>query len=407
MTRFYKILLYGLSITLISWLMPWLYNLATLKSSRTPFTLYSEIINDFASLSAGDGKAKRNYYDRRGNSYTEAQFDSILPTFYYRQLVTDNRLPDTILGQPVTAQSIKTTNFIFRSRPSDINVRPVPLYPLLESRSKRVDLEMPGDVFRFTKRGIEFIDMETNRVNEKKSALFQKVFDRKEVKLPVRIIAGNPTTRKEYDEGYFFTDAAKRLFHLKQMQGRPFLRPVHLDADIEVAHIFVTEYPSRSYFAFITDAENNFYALTAPDYRLEKVAIPPFDARKEEISIFGNMFNWTVKQSDLNGDTYTAINARTYMPIASMGEAKPERKASEIAAYLFPARLRFTASTDRYFHPRIDRLSVKALPLNILLLALFLLFFRKGQTTLQLTVKSITVVLLGIFAIVPLLVIRE
>ena len=59
MTRFYKILLYGLSITLISWLLPWLYNLATLKSSRTPFTLYSEIINDFASLSAGDGKDSR------------------------------------------------------------------------------------------------------------------------------------------------------------------------------------------------------------------------------------------------------------------------------------------------------------------------------------------------------------
>ena len=118
------------------------------------------------------------------------------------------------------------------------------------------------------------------------------------------------------------------------------------------------------------------------------------------------MFNWTVKQSDHNGDTYTAINARTYMPIDSMSVAKTERKASKIAAYLFPAQLRFTASTDRYFHPRLDRLSVKALPLNILLLALFLLFFRKGQTTLQLTVKSITVALLGIFAIVPLLVLR-
>lgn len=411
MFRFYKTLFIVLSIFILMWLLPWLFNLFMVSRSSAPFTLYSEIIGDFAMLQTGEvnekGKPKINYTDRRGNNYTEAQFDSILPTFYYRQLVTDNRLPDTILGQHVTAQTIKKGNFIFRSRPSEINARFAPLYPLLESRSKRVDLEMPDDVFRFSKRGIEFIDMETNSVNKEKSMLFQNVFEQKNVVLPAKHIAGNPTNRKEYDEGYFFVDAQNRLFHLKQMQGRPFLRLVEMDANVEISHIFVTEYPSRRYFAFLTDVEHNFYVLTAPDYRLQKVAIPPFDARKDEITIFGNMFNWTVKQSADSDEQYTAIDAHTLTTIDTMSIAKPERSSTQIAAYLFPVQLRFTDSSDRYFMPRVKNVSPLALPLNILCLALFLLFFRKGNYRTELILKSVAVTFFGVFALVPLMLVRD
>ncbi|HPO48504.1 MAG TPA: DUF4857 domain-containing protein, partial [Paludibacteraceae bacterium] len=336
MSKTYKIIYYILLTAILAWLLPWLYNLATLKRERTPFALYSEIIEDFAMINVNQNEKDLRYTDRKGNFYTEMQFDSILPMFYYRQLVTDNRLPDTVQGVPITAPKIRRENFIFRSRPADINVHNPKLYPLLESRSKRVDLTMPDDVFRLTKNGIEFIDMESNRVNREKSALFQSVFQQKEVAFPIQTIAGNPTNRKEYDEGYLFTDNEGKLFHLKRMQGRPFLRPIPIDAEIDIAQIWVTEFSNRKYFGFLTDVNNNFYALTAPDYKLKKVEIPPFNPKKENMTIFGNMFTWTVVQTDKTDEILTAIDAKTFTAIDSMAFSSPEKDKTGLASYLFP-----------------------------------------------------------------------
>ncbi len=407
MSKAYNIIYYILLTAILAWLLPWLYHLATMKRVRTPFTLYSEIIEDFAMINVNsDGKTSR-YTDRKGNTYTETQFDSILPMFYYRQLVTDNKLPDTIRGTHVTSTVIRRENFIFRSRPSDINVHHPGLYPLLESRSKRVDLEMPDDVFRLTKSGIEFIDMATNQVKNKKSARFQSVFQQKEVSLPVRVIAGNPTNRKEYDEGYLFTDNDGKLFHLKQVQGRPFLRPIPIDPEINLSRIWVTEFSNREYFAFLTDANNRFYALTAPDYNLVKVDIPPFEPEKENMTIYGNMFTWTVVQTDNRDEIVTAVDAKSFTAIDSMAFYNPEKEHIGAASYLFPLQLSFTSTADKFFYPRLKAFSYHALALNLALLVLYVVLRRKTKFSAIKLIKVLSIAVLGIFAFIPALLLKE
>lgn len=407
MSKTYKIIYYLLLTTILAWLLPWFYHLATLKKRSTPFALYSEIIGDFAMIDVNSENKTSRFTDRHGNFYTETQFDSILPMFYYRQLVTDNRLPDTIQGVHVTAPQIRRENFIFRSRPSEINVHHPELYPLLEARSKRVDLEMPDDVFRLTKNGIEFIDMESNQVKSEKSALFQSVFQQKKVAFPVRIIAGNPTHRKEYDEGYLFTDNNGKLFHLKQMQGRPFLRPVQIDAEINISQIWVTEFSNRRYFAFLTDVNNNFYALTAPDYNLVKVEIPSFNPKKESMTIFGNMFTWTVVQSDNKDEILTAIDAKNLTAIDSMVFYNSDDEKVGLASYLFPLQLSFTSTADKFFYPRLKEFSYRALVLNVVLFAIYMVLFRKTKCSTIKCMKVLSIAIFGIFAFIPALLMRE
>lgn len=95
---------------------------------------------------------------------------------------------------------------------------------------------MPGDVFRLNDR-IEFIDMATNTILEKKSEIFTQAMKKKDFRFPVRCIGGNPTVKKEYDEGYFLTDSDHRLFHLKQLRGRPYFRPSPYPRESK-SHIF-------------------------------------------------------------------------------------------------------------------------------------------------------------------------
>ena len=110
MKKFSKIFFYLTAVVLLSWLLPWLLQFAASKPGNDPFTLYSCVTKRFAYIqSSKDNGVKR--YDANGTEYTVAQFDSILPTFYYRQLFSKDRLPDTINGKEVTPKIIAHGNF--------------------------------------------------------------------------------------------------------------------------------------------------------------------------------------------------------------------------------------------------------------------------------------------------------
>ena len=177
MTRFSRIFFGLLVAVLLVWQLPWGVNYLTVKSEGTPFTLYSEVLGDFAMIRRG-GK-ELEYLDRRGNRYGQRQFDSLLPLFYARQLVADGRFPDSIAGRAVSPREAQAATFVFRSTPQDVNTPVSGIRFLLESMSGRVDLAMPDDAFRLTASGIEFIDMASNTVDTAKSALFTGTMRRK------------------------------------------------------------------------------------------------------------------------------------------------------------------------------------------------------------------------------------
>ena len=175
MIRFSKMFFYVTVAVLLVWQLPWCYAFLTLKPAKTPFTMYSSVLGDFVITQLDENK-QLHRYDTKGNTYTQQQVDSLLPSLYVRQLTADERFPDTICGRAVSPKDIQLTNFTFKSVPSAINAPQTGLYFLMESMSKRVDLKMPEDAFRFTDKGIEFIRMETNRIDEAKSKLFTYFF---------------------------------------------------------------------------------------------------------------------------------------------------------------------------------------------------------------------------------------
>ena len=163
--------------------------------------------------------------------------------------MADERFPDSLMGVPVSPRQVQITNFNFRVSAADINAPSVPLYPLLESMSGRVDLKMPDDVFRITPHGIEFIVMENNTIDQEKSKVFTEVLKKKEFRFPAQYVAGNPSTRKEYDEGYLILDAEGKLFHMKQTQGRPYVRAIPLPEGLNAKYLFITEFQDRKTLA--------------------------------------------------------------------------------------------------------------------------------------------------------------
>ncbi len=376
MIRFSKILFAFIIVVQLFWLLPWFYHFTTDTPTHIPFTLYSIVNNDFACLDYNSEKGIK-YTDRRGNIYTNRQFDSILPLFYFRQLASDGRLPDSLNGVEITPQKIRTSNFMFRLSASEVNVKKTPLHPLLESMSGRVDLKMPDDVCRFTDSGIEFIDMATNTIKQKKSKLFTSLMKKKGFEFPLNCIGGNPTNRKDFDDGYFLTDAKHQLFHLKQVCGRPFCRFIALPDSMKIKHIIVREFAARKFHALLVDTSNRLWVLDMPDYTLHLLPINEYNPQKHDLEIIGDMFNWTISLSKADKVEVFALNAADYSFIDSLQYLSPPSIPHQLGHYIFPFEIKFTSYDDQYTYPRLTDFSAKACCLWALLIMIVLFLIYK------------------------------
>lgn len=340
MRYFSKYFFYFICFGLLIWMGPWLYAFMFSDTQTPLLTLYSSVHKSFITMKKTNNVAI--WVDENNNVFSREQADSLLPFFYVRQLIADNRFPDSISGQSFTAFEVNNTNFMFYNSPSSINANLVKLYPLLESQSKRVELTMPNDVFRTTENGIEFIDMASNTINEEKSERFTQVMLAKNFSFPAKYLSGNATTRKDYDEGYLIIDSDNKLFHLKQMVGRPYVKAIELPDNITASNVYITEFRSRNTLGFLSDTENRLYVILA-DYTIKRVDIPSFNPNAEALTIYGNILDWTVMVKNNEYYNYYAINASDYSLIA-----QKSIKLDGKSVY----GLHFTSSTDKYAYPR-------------------------------------------------------
>lgn len=313
MNKIYHITLGILLAILAVWQLPWAYRFVFTNKAETaiPFMLFSPITHEF-SFHDHDEQGELIGKDLAGNTYTADELDSILPLFYYRQLVERHALPDSIAGEAISINMIREGRFIFKSSPDEINGPFTPLYMLLESAPKRLDFRFPTDLFRTTTQGIEFIDMESNKIDVEKSKQFTEALKMAGCQFPIIKLHSNPSVRKSYDNGFLIVDKCHQLFQLKMKHGKPLCHAIALPIGIRANHVFVTEYQSRTSLGFVTDTNNNMYLIDNPSYTIHKIDIPGFDPTTQDIMIIGNPLIWTLRIQDNHATTYYGLSAPDY-----------------------------------------------------------------------------------------------
>ncbi len=339
------------------------------------------------------------YYDNKGNTYVKDDFDSLLPMYYFRQLALDGRLPDSLYGVEISSKTIYHNSFFFNYRPNDHCAPTIPLYTLYESFSGKVDLTPPGDFFRLTEKGIEFIDPETNKVIPTKSQVFSEVLEKVGYHGPAKIAAGSPTTRKAYDEGYFIVDQNNILIHLKMVNNKPFVKKTVLPEGISVKQIFTTEYPDRHFYGFLVDHNNQLYYISTDNYKLVNIPCPSFTYETDNLRIMGNMFYWNVVVTSHSGNTIYAVTADSMHVADSIFFPKEEKTLFEFSKYIFPIQLQFLSSNSKFVKPILKHSGFYFIILNIILLGIRIaidMFKRKKTTLFNILAISIT----GIYAFI-------
>lgn len=356
------------------WLLPVLTKKVTYKPYRYPFVYYSTVLGELAAIDYANKEFPMA--DRDGNRYTAAQMDSLIPMLSYRQLMSDGRMPDSIKGYEVNARIIRTKSFTFRYDPAEINSPGNGLYILFESMPKRVGLTMPDDVFRM-KNNIEFIDTETNTVNATKSAMFRDELEKKGYSFPSHWLVGNPNPRKAYDEGYFCLDNNWQLFHMKMVNGRPFVRNTGIGDSIDIAHFSILEVPDKRFYGFLFSKQGEMYIIQneAGNYQTMKLDMDPIDMNTDQVIIMGNMFEWTVSVIKPDRKVCYGLDNVSLSRIDQLAMNRAPGKWDVAAEWLFPFYVSFDNKNTDYVAPVFHFTGLYAMVLNILLAVCGGIFF--------------------------------
>lgn len=258
----YKAYIYILILILATfagfWGIPKLAKTATYSPGKYPFVYYSSVLKELCLIDFRNSESPMR--DLSGNIYSQQQSDSLLPLFNSRQLASEGKLPKEIEGREISLPLLRSKNVVYRYNPAKVYTPQPSMYIMYESMPKRVTRETPEDVFILTDR-IKFVDAASNSINQEKTKRFQDELLKRGYVFPSQWLSGNMNPMKAYDEGFFSLDADNKLYHIKMVNGRPFVRDTHVGDSIDIAYFSMVETGDKRFYGFLYDSEGNVYII--------------------------------------------------------------------------------------------------------------------------------------------------
>jgi len=363
--------------------LPRLYWQVMGKRVHKPRVDYSPTIDEFLIRRSGTDK-KARYTDLQGNAYSRKEYEILLPYRYYYNLEKWGVMPDSVDGLAVDISFIRQHSQMVRLHPWDLEVPQVDLYPLFESESEFTKLEFPDDLFRIKDR-IEFIRTEDNTVNEEKSVRFTEALEQVGFDFPARLIAGNPTTRKPFDEGYFILDDAGDLYHLKRKKGDPFVVQVPVPPGIEIRTVRIFEYHRKEFYSILITESDEVYLILYDQYRFVQLPADGFDPDQMTF-LFYTYPSYRSIQYAGDGTVRTVITDADFNVLAENEEhwiTKDEKAAGKFEKYLFPFQISTSETNSQYIHFTIDYNGPGSLLMALFFLILGVIVKRVRRENLQ------------------------
>ena len=350
LARMFLVLLFALLGAIF---IPRAYWLAFDERVYVPRVYYSPVSDAFLFLRPGPNGTE--YRDASGKNYTREEFERLTPLANYRQLAASGTMPDSLRGVRLDLREVNLNNIVMWIIPELMDAPPFDLLPMFESQSGRIRLEMPDGMFRITSR-LEFITAATNTIDTLQSRRFTDAMLEAGFRFPPRDINGNPTTLKAFDEGYFVTDAAGRVFHLKKVRGEPYCRDIGVPASVAVRKIIVQEMPLREFYGILIADDGSVSLISYDRYALVRLPLEGYDPSTMTLKFTGDRFFRTITLEGPGG-LRTVVTDRQYGVVARYGEQWPtrrERTPGVVASFLFPFTISLSDRGSLFLRPFVQ-----------------------------------------------------
>lgn len=279
---------------------PALLRLIAAERLRVPAVFYSADKNDFLFFRYTGTELERT--DSSGQTYERADFEALLPLMHAAQLIKDNRMPDKIAGWTWNPAEARHARISLRLRSWQQDTPGVPLYPLFDGESGRVRLEVPDDFVRLGNTA-EIVHAGRNEIIPEDSIRLRALFDSQGFVFPVRLVGGNPTTLKPYDEGYYLLDSAGDLFHLQKRRTEIHLERIPLDSlpggratlqALDPVFLLVVEHENRLLRLVVMGRNGEVFALVGPDRKWQRLDLQNYNPSKMDFGLRADPLNFLV-----------------------------------------------------------------------------------------------------------------
>ncbi|MBM6865485.1 DUF4857 domain-containing protein [Bacteroides caecigallinarum] len=393
-----------LTTILTSWSIPALVKKMVYESDGYPLMYYSSRLKELCIIDFRE--MKDAFRDVKGNIYPRSQYDSLLPLMNYRQLAMNGNLPDSLEGHAMDVKVLRSKQVVYRFRPSDVYSPQPNMGVLLEAMPKRGSLSLPGDYFRMDDSEMVFVDSETNSVNHAKSKIFTGELKKKGFEFPAKAFWGNPTVRKPYEEGYFCLDNKGDLFHVKMVNGRPFVKNTGVSKQVSVKWFVMREVSDKRFYGYLFGQNGEFGIIESNEdggYRFVKMDVRPVDIAKDDITIMGNMLYWTVRIYNSEAMDCYGLKASTLESLSTYHQEKGAGTWDKVADVIFPIILSPVSPDKGYVGFYVLHFSALAWGVSVVLALLVFVFMRKRLVLYKNLIVTVVVVLTGIPGVIALL----
>ena len=427
-----------LFILALSWGLPALYDMALVKPIARTHIFYSPTLERFiyteqirghdeqAAAKSEGHHADIVYKDEDGTYYDRLAFEEALPFIYFRNMEMRGLLPLHLEGKVLDRKAIEKARRVLELRAGDIDGQRPPreLLPLIEAEPGQAALLYPVDRFRLTDSRLEFVNADTNAVDEELSVLFSDALSARGFRFPAVHAGGNFTTFKPYEGGIFLVDVEGKLFHLLRRKNAPEVTPVPLPAGVRPRHILVSESRERLWLGLMADARGGLWLIRQKDMALMPLEVPGYAPAQTDAKLIFDPLYLTVAVSDVSHVHVSAYRLPDRMVEAGAGALKPFRtfthhmsRAREswqqtVADTVFPFRLSFTSENSAYAAPELTfspRIWSHALPMSLLLAFAYtaLVMRRERRPLVRCLDEAVLIGVTGVFGLLTLLLLRE
>ena len=402
-----RIIFLFLIVFIASIFIPKYYWMKFEKNIRTPLVYFSPVKKDFLIRNVKNNDLF--YTDKNGEKYNRESFEVLMPLLNYRQLILENKLPDSLNGEPLIMEKIRLNNIMLRIKPVEIDFTPIQLFPMFESKSGRVNLEMPNDYFRIT-NALEFIDCQTNSIDKEKSLRFTTQLTAKEFSFPAKLIAGNPTTKKAFDEGYFVRDSNNRLYHIKMVKGKPFCVNTNIPDSLDIVYMRFVEMPLKEFYGLIVTKKGDVYLVSYNHYKLVKLPLDGYDIKNDIFTLMGDQFYRTISLIGAKS-IRTIVTDRNYVIVNSYQKSWEDNydlTAGVVASYIFPFTLKLNDMNSSYSNFYLKLSGYQSLIGALILTVLTYFILRNRNIPLKKGWFDLLLVLFtGVFGFIAILLVKN
>lgn len=368
------------TVTVLAVALPRLYDLAFAVDAAPTQLFYSPVRKAFV-FREHRGDHDFRYADQHGDTFDRRTFETLIPFIYYRNMELWGLMPLEIDGHVFDKPTILAHRQVFELIPDELQDRgpAIPVYPLMESDPEQAGLRFPEDVFRMTGRRMEFLNVDTNQVDEDLTTRFSAALSAEGFQHPARLVAGKPTILKPFDEGYFLVDAAGAVFHVKRVKDQPLVvRTPISNQDLTVRDIKVIENKRRDYYGFLLTTDNRLFLMSYDNYRLVQLPTAGYAPDRMDYKLILNPLYATAIYGD---DALVRAVAMTpgFEPIDRYQRSEPDRDAQlteTVRRILFPVTLSLGERDSRYLSWQFEHHGWPTLIGNLTALALLLALTR-------------------------------